>query len=317
MPPLQHQLSWSVSRAGSFRRCERQYYHDYYLSWLGWQSNSDAVRQQAYRLKKMSRTPMLAGSIVHEAIQDWLQAKQSGQLILPETVTASAVSRLRAAFGESATAKADGRWEYARKGDTRLAEHYYGEAISVPGADTEAYVARYEAVVETCLNNFFALPDLEPVRAADPQDYLAIESMGTFQVAGTPVYAVPDFAFARQDEPDATPEVWIFDWKTGKQRALDSHQLAVYVLYAMSRWGVIPEDVVCVLAYLTDGSFDVHRFTIEEIESVAQRIVTSIETMRERHFDAGLGLGDASLFPKRPEDEEGLRACSYCNYREI
>ncbi|MCB0216910.1 MAG: PD-(D/E)XK nuclease family protein [Chloroflexi bacterium] len=318
MPPLQHQLSWSVSRAGTLRRCARHYYYDYYLSWLGWDRAAAESRQQAYRLKKMSRLPMLTGSLVHEAIQGWFEAKAAGQLPVPQMVKSLAVEGLEAAWRESRDAKAAGRFWPAAKGAARLAEHYYVEPMVDEASGSAAeYLARHRILIERCLDAFFDLPELSPVRDAEPQDYLAVEAMGTFDVDGVPVYAVPDFAMERIDPETELPGVWIFDWKTGQPRALDSHQLQVYVLYAMRQWGVVPEDVTCVLAYLREGRLETHRFDMAAIEAVAHRIKASIDGLRSTHFDAGASLGDPEAFPMVPLDQAGPRTCLSCNYREL
>ena len=39
-----HELSWSVSRAGTFATCKRRYYNDYYFSWNGWDRSSPKAR---------------------------------------------------------------------------------------------------------------------------------------------------------------------------------------------------------------------------------------------------------------------------------
>ncbi len=318
MARIQHQLSWSVSRAGTFRRCRRHYYHDYYLSWLGWDHSAEAARRHAYRLKKMTRMPMLAGSIVHDSIGGWFEAKARGQMPVPQMVKSMAVEHLRGAWRDSRDALADGRFWPPSKGSTRLAEHYYREAdADEDSGQAASYGKRFVETVETCIDAFFEMPQLEPVREADPQDYMAVEQMGTFPVDGVPVYAVPDFAMEAVDPETGMPGLWIFDWKTGRKRALDSHQLQVYVLYAMNEWGVVPEDVTCVLAYLRDRELELHRFDMAQIEAMAGRVQTSIDSMRALHFDADLSTGDPRSFPMVEADEQGLAICAGCNYREL
>ena len=51
-------------------------------------------------------------------------------------------------------------------------------------------------------------------------------------MAGTKIYAVPDFAFR-----DVEGRVRIYDWKSGQPRETDRSQLAVYLLYARAMGG--------------------------------------------------------------------------------
>ena len=67
-----------VRGAGNFAECRRRYYFDYYFSWSGWNATADAGRRQAYLLKKMTRMPMLAGDLVHQAIARYYGARDAG-----------------------------------------------------------------------------------------------------------------------------------------------------------------------------------------------------------------------------------------------
>jgi hypothetical protein len=314
---IQHKLSWSASRAKNFRSCKRRYYYDYYGSWLGWDSSAEDARRHAYRLKNMSRIPMLAGTIVHDSIQRWLLSKASGQLEHPEMLKSAALDQLRGFYKASRTALTNGSFARASKRDPRLAEHYYGESVvDEASGEAAAYGGRYIQTIETCLSNFFEMPELARVRDCEPDDQLSIEEMGTFLLLDTEVFAIPDFAMVEMGA-DGMPKCWIYDWKTGSPRKSDAQQLSVYVLYAMETWGVAPEDVTCVLAYLGEGRLDEHRFSGAEIEALAQRMAASIEEMAALHFDAGLSLGDPADFPMVDADEAGLKVCAGCGYREL
>jgi hypothetical protein len=313
---LKHSLSWSTSRASGFKTCKRRYYLDYYQSWKGWVPIEGSPRRQAYLLKKMTRMPMYTGSCVHDAIESWLKAHREGQAMDRETLIQTAVNALREGYRDSRDAMRKGRWDGIDKRSVRLAEHRYKEpSIDEPSGAAGDYGRRHLEIIETSLKTFFEHPALERVRNVDPEDILGIEEMGTIDLLGTPVYAIPDFAMVSQDGP--LPHAWIYDWKTGSERERDADQLAAYVLYAGETWGVAPEDVTCVAAYLAKGEVREHRFTSEEVEAMAARIATSIQEMEALHFDADEELGDPERFPKVADDEAGMRICGRCNYRAI
>ncbi|MFT7677760.1 MAG: hypothetical protein ACI8QC_001745 [Planctomycetota bacterium] len=304
-----HELSWSSSRDGNFQECRRRYYVDYYLSWLGWGKGAPKARQNAYLLKKMTRMPMLAGDLVHQAIQRYIEAKREGQLIDLATSQAWAVGELRAAYKTSR----DGGWRMRPSKLTHFAEHHYEEAcIDEKTAAAGEYGGRYKQRIEQCLANFYESPKLAAVRNAQPASFLACEDLSTFPLFETKVYAVPDFAFRADDG-----SVQVYDWKTGRENERDRFQLAVYTEYAVAQWGARPEDVHCMDVYLGDGKIVEQTFDAQQRADLRERIETSISGMRAVHFDADRGVGDPEAFPKVDADSAGARACGTCNYREL
>ncbi len=304
-----HELSWSVSRAGTFQACRRRYYIDYYLSWRGWERTAPEERKRAYLLKKMTRLPMLAGDCLHTALEGWFQAKLRGEEKSADQVTAEAVTRMREGYKTSR----DGAWRARPSKLTHLAEHHYEEPrIDESTGAAGEYGTRYRERIEQGVAAFFELPELERVREADPADYLALEEMGTIELFGTKAFAIPDFAFRTVDGDRRT--IHIYDWKTGKPREQDRFQLAVYVFYAGEKWGAKPEECVCVDAYLPTREIATMSFDAEAMEPVMDRVETTLAEMRAVHFDADEGTGDPEAFPMV---EEGSRECSTCNYREL
>jgi hypothetical protein len=304
-----HELSWSVSRAGTFEACRRRYYHDYYGSWTGWDRRAPERRQRAYLLKKMTRMPMLAGDCLHRSLQSWFENRQAGVAIERDDLIGKALTMFRDEYKCSR----DGRWRQRPSKLTHLAEHHYGEArIDEKTGAAGEYGKRYVERIEQGLGNFFSMPAMAPVREADPRSYLALEEMGTIELFETKLYAIPDFAFR-----DADGVVRIYDWKTGTPRERDAFQLATYVIYAVERWDVTPEEIVCLDAYLPSGEIKVQTVTEAEIAGVRERIEDSLKAMRELHFDAGLSEGSPELFPMVEAKEGGGSECSMCNYREL
>tara|TARA_R110002072_G_scaffold159220_9_gene310307 strand:- start:1616 stop:2542 length:927 start_codon:yes stop_codon:yes gene_type:complete len=301
-----HELSWSSSRAGTFASCRRKYYHDYYGSWTGWDGAADPVRKQTWLLKKMTRMPMFAGDLVHQAIQRWFEAKRRGEDGTCEEAITWAVGQLRDGYKTSR----DGKWRRRPAKLIHLGEHHYKESRIEEGTGAAGeYGKEYVARIETGLTAFFEMPELEAARTADPATWLSCEDMSTFDLFGLKIYAVPDFAWR-----DEAGTVHVLDWKTGKPREADRFQLAVYVQYAAAKWGANPADVLCADVYLPQREVVAMRFDASEQAETMGRIEDSMTEMKALHFDAGLTAGDPDAFPMVPQDS---RECRTCNYREL
>jgi len=225
MGEIRCELSWSPSRAKTFESCRRQYYYQYYGSWRGWERNAPAFKQALYRLKQMKSLEVFAGIVVHDTLEQWFQARRAGRDLDLEELS----KRARAQFDRAWRESQGTGWLRAPKKVARFFEHHYG--VDVDPAKASGVWSR----VSTSLRAFLEMPELESVRTSDPATWLAVESLDTFEIAGTKVYAVPDFAYT-----DGA-ETWILDWKTGKARSEDERQVKVYGLYAHDRWGTDPE----------------------------------------------------------------------------
>lgn len=305
---LVHELSWSVSRSGLLDDCARRYYYNYYLSWRGWDRSAPLERKKAYRLKKLHSLATWAGDSLHVALADWFaEWARTGTRPEPEWVEQRALERLRSGYRDSRDRAQE--WDRRPAKVTRLAEHYYDEP-SVDEASGEAgrYGKRFVERIEKGVATFFQDPRLARCRETDPANWLACEELGTIDLFGTKIYAIPDFALKDDDE------VWIYDWKTGRPRDRDRFQLALYALYAEQNWGVDPTEVSTVDAYLTTGELVEQRFERAELDQTLATIEDSIGRMRELHFDADAGAGEAADFPML---ELGDPACDRCNFREL
>lgn len=297
-----------MSRAGTFAECKRRFYFEYYLAWRGWERDAPDERKQAYLLKKMTRMPMHAGTCLHDALQWWFEEKRAGRDAPPNEVVAHAVDALRRGWVESR----DGSWRQRPAKKTRLAEHHFGEPEVDESTDAARdYGTRFVDRIRDGVETFFTSADLAPVRDAAPDTWLACEELGTIELFGEKVYAVPDFAFRTADGAA------IYDWKTGKPREADRFQLALYALYAEQTWGLEPTSVRCVDAYLTTGEVVEDHPTREELDATLGRVEASIGAMRALHFDAGEMVGDREHFPMIPADSDDARACRRCNFREV
>lgn len=306
-----HELSWSTSRARTFATCRRRYYHDYYLSWLGWGRDADPERRRAYLLKKMTRMPMLAGDVVHRAIAEFFARRDQGLAWTFEEASAWAVAELRRGYKESR----DGAWKARPAKAVRLAEHHYGEpCIDEATGAAGDYGRRFVERIGACLRGFFTMEELAAARASEPADWLACEEMSTFELAGTKVFAVPDFAYLERTGGDGAL-VHIVDWKTGRPSDADRFQLEVYAFYARERWQVPVERTRAADVYLKDAEVREVVLGPRELDATLERIEASMAEMRAVHFDADRSKGDPEQFPMVPEGD--ARECASCNYREL
>ena len=306
---LAHELSWSTSRARTFEACARRYYFDYYLSWLGWERNAAPERRKAYLLKKMTRMPILAGDLVHQAIAEYFRQRDQGVVYSLSAAQEAAVRGLRAKYKESR----DGAWKAKPSKLCRLAEHHYEEPriAEATGAAGE-YGRRYVERMAQCLATFFEWPELADVRESDPGSWLACEELSTFEVAGVKVYAVPDFAYRTADG-----RVRILDWKTGAPRPEDRFQLAVYALYACERFGAAAHEIEAEDVYLERAERHWETFTAERLAETRAQIEATLGPMQAAHFDADRGVGDPARFPSLALGSAAAAECRSCNYREL
>jgi hypothetical protein len=306
---FQHEFSWSASRADGFATCRRRYYYDYYLSWGGWNASAPEPRRKTYLLKKMTRMPMLAGDLVHQVIQRWFEGREQGRVGTLEESIGWVTDQLRAKYRESR----DGDWKMRPAKLCHLAEHHYHEGcVDESGTQAADYGRRFLDRMHAALTDFFESPELEQVRQMDPQNTLACETMSTFELFGTKIYAVPDLAYR-----DGSARVQILDWKTGSPREADRFQLAIYAFFAQDKWGAEPTQVVCKDVYLGRNEIVEQAYSDQQLEEVMGRIEESMAQMRALHFDADAEPGEPEDFPMTAEDEEGLRECRSCNYREL
>lgn len=306
-----HEFSWSVSRRGQFQTCRRAYYYNYYFSWSGWNRGADPARAKAYRLKKLTRLPMWAGESLHQALADWFGERTRGRTPDAAWVMERALGQLRRGYKESRD-EAEA-WERRPARTLRMAEHYYGEDdVDESTEAAKRYGTRYVERIQKGVEMFFGDPQLAEARETAPENYLACEEMGTIELYGQKVYAIPDFAWRGADGHPV-----ILDWKTGRPREQDAFQLALYALYAEQVWQADPLAVRSADVYLSDGEVRWVELTEEQLEETRAQVEGSMGDMLAVHFNADDGVGDADDFPMLPADGPEARECERCNYREL
>ena len=295
--PLENTFSWSFSRSRTFLDCPRKYWFHYYGSWGGWDDDAPADARELYRLKKITGLHLIAGDVVHRAIEQALHSWKQGVEPDAEALVAWCKGEMSRSFKDSKA----GYWKDSPHRFTRLFEHQYGPT---PTRDTLLKIAKK---VGDSVRNFFISTAWGLIRESNPGEWLTMETLDSFEFEGTKVFAVPDFATRYGDD------VLIFDWKTGRRVKANKDQVVLYALFAEAKWGVEADTVKAAPVYLlTGGKFEPERVTREDRERVAETMRTSIAAMRDR-------LADVETNTARKEDYEATpgHLCRWCNFRGV
>lgn len=297
MPDLENTFSWSLSRHRTFEECARRYWFHYYGSWGGWDRDASPETRELYLLKKITNLDLAAGDIVHRAIERVLQDHARGKRSDPEAVVLWCKAEMQRAFRESK----EETWRENPSRHTRFFEHHYGPA---PERST---LERIAGKIGGSVRSFFASRAYARIREVDPEDWLPMETLDSFEFEGTKVFAVPDFA-CRVDG-----EVLLFDWKTGRRDERNSHQVALYALFAAARWGADLGRVRGAPVYLLDGGdFAPVSITAEDVGRVGALMRGSIAGMVARLDDAAKNVAVRARFEAQPG-----AACRKCPFRGV
>ncbi|MEM8882467.1 MAG: PD-(D/E)XK nuclease family protein [Planctomycetota bacterium] len=297
MPPFENRFSWSFSRSRTFADCPRKYWFHYYGSWGGWGYDAPDRARELYQLKNITGLHLIAGDVVHRAIERALQDWARGQEPDAESVVQWCKAEMQKGFKESQ----DELWREQPKKYTRLFEHHYGPP------PTRELLQKIANKVGTSVRNFFESRSYAIIREIDPDKWLPMETLDSFDFEGTQVYAVPDFAA----EHDGA--VLIFDWKTGRPDAKNNDQIVLYALFAAAKWGADPDKVEGAPVYLlTGGDFQPQHAAAADRDRVAKFMRESIATMKSSLDDPEKNEASEEKFPATP----GF-ACRSCNYRGV
>ena len=297
MSKFQNEFSWSPSRHRMFESCKRHYYFNYYGSWGGWDKDADTQTQLLYRLKKITTVPQLVGTVVHDAISHALRALQVGRPIHPSAIETSA----QKLFGQHLLASEEQRWRYSASQYTNLFEHYYNEPF------TETDQINSTNHISTSLNAFFASDAYATLQSARPEDYLTIEKLTDFTLADTKIWVVLDIAIRRDKS------VYIFDWKTGRERQADRHQLAVYALYATSQWGVALSDLHLQDIYLQTNTERTLSLSPDDLDQTRIFVTESVQKMRALLDDPEQNTASQDTFPMTTN----THLCTTCPFKAV
>ena len=140
--------------------------------------------------------------------------------------------------------------------------------------------------------------------------WLPIEQLDQFDMEGTPVWVVLDFARRLADDT-----LHIYDWKTGKIDPEGNRpQLGCYTLYVGLRHDAPPAKVVNHLVYLGTDLTEV-TFTLDEkdLEATKDFMRQSIARMKARLVDPAANAARREDFPLTDD----LARCASCAFRRL
>ena len=284
---MENPFSWSASRHDTFATCRRRYFYSYYAA------NEDP---EIKRLKKLSALPLWAGSVVHDAVENFLRTTdalptpEEQEAIIRATVHSNMLASWRESEGSSA--------------EFRLFEHEYD--VPVDQEDKRLVVN----TVMRSLRGFFKSATLREALSVGRERWLALEDLVSFHVGDVEVFLRMDLAFRAHDG-----RVVIVDWKTGRgEGRFNEIQVAGYALYAAEQgWVRDPEEIVTELNYLAVPRAVRRSVNAKKLEHARNFIAKSAGNMRGLLLDPVANQGRLEDFPMidRP------RTCRRCNFRRL
>jgi hypothetical protein len=249
--PFTKILGWSMSRYNEFSLCKRRYYYQYYAK-----HDPKIPRKEIDYLKGLTSIPLEIGVIVHHVIKALLNRLQSSREAIDQ----------------------DKFSDYAYRSTTEhierkvFSEVYYGELDKIDADDLFPKIRE-------CLQNLLASDRFTWLtnEAISTNTSWIIEppGYGETRINELKAYAKVDFLFPVDDF------LYILDWKTGK-RDLEKHrkQLVGYAAWATHHFGVEPEGIKPVVAYLLPEYEEVEQELNEfDIEDFAVRVKTETDEM--------------------------------------
>jgi len=275
MAELKNEFSWSFSASRGLQECPRKHYLSKYKHWKGWLPKSAKDKRLAYRLKKMTSMPAWKGDVVHRCAKHVLLNAKRG-IEMPfgdvcEWITQTAKREYNISLQNC-------KAEMTNPKSLALAEHYYPRLgkkwineSSLPNATEDML---------TWIDNFYHGEIFAMVKALDTHNWLALEDLDKFQVAGANVWVVMDLCYRTEED-----HCVIVDWKTGKRKQLDNKQLHVYAMYAAQHWGFDPESIHLQVVYLKEGLNVIDTYedvTPQDLADTEEFIVNDIKKMREQ-----------------------------------
>lgn len=291
-------LSWSFSRKTHFDSCKRHYF--YHRFW----GQDPRLRWRLFTMRHITTLTMLRGQVVHSVIAGALASVRSGVPVDIETARRNVTGLMRERYMESYHRlwHVDNRPRDRRASSiTNLLEHFYG----FPEVKERARDAR--DVAWRCVENLFASEFWQSIAASDPEGWREVESDGfpSFDLDGIMVYAGIDFAHS-----NGAPT--IIDWKTGAPGSDDRDQLALYSLYAQSKWGWDPLETRLIAAYL-QPEFSAEAFTPSagDVEAVRDGVKSSFAAMLE--LEPAFGPAKIEDFPMTGEPHD----CRWCRFQGV
>ena len=183
------------------------------------------------------------------------------------------------------------------KANLNLFEHYYDQR-----PEPEVLRQKMEKAAR-CIRNFYECGLYDSI---DPDQIISVDEFDVFELEGVKVFAIPDLVVS-------SDKYTLYDWKTGRPSEKDQMQLSMYVLYAISKWGITKDDAVIMPVYLSNESV-----ALDSIECIDSDVVMSCMAESYGKMKAVLSDVDNNIVDpdKCPRTTETWR-CNYCKFKEI
>lgn len=274
-PAWKGKYGWSVSSDRLWQACRRAFFYQYVAPWRS--SSNRAERERLFTLKKLTGIRLLEGRLVHEASENLINQHRLGRALQLDPAIAFYRDSVR---------------RYRETARETIAEAYNGLLLRDEFFD----LIRDDGTLQVA--NFVQItwPNLAGL------EYLQHEEFESFYLHGIKVNVKVDYATR---SPDGT--VVVTDWKTGQDLRPEegSVQLAVYGLWAASKYEVPLNKVRLELAYLRTGRSYPLEVTQELVQDAKEAVIAG----------AGEVLASDALedFPTSPHPER----CTACKFATV
>ena len=234
---------WSFSKHRLWNECRLAYYYNYVAPALV--GCGELEKQKLKDLRNLESRDVLKGRLIHEVIETQINHLQLGEEI----------------------SKLDARRQYAnmvnefkQTADRNLTESVNGERIYHTIFDEILYDGLDQ--IDTFFSSLWPqIKDLE---------YLRHETFDDFNLGDIGVNVKLDLLCRRKDGG-----LLLCDWKTGSDNPKYENelQIASYVLWAIQKYGVEPNQVTCQLVYLKNAKVHEYEFSNTKLEEIKNKIL--------------------------------------------
>jgi hypothetical protein len=242
----------------------------------------------------MTNLPMLVGTLVHETINQILLDLRRAQPVAVSTAVEHTIGKLDKCLAESER----GDWRDSPSKCTNLFEHYYGDTPSEDDLD------RIRDRIVRLLEAFYSSPILDQLRSLPGYGWVTQEALDSFTFDGQKIWVSLDLAVRERDL------MYIYDWKTGREREADKTQLAVYAMFATEKLHASLSELTLRDFYLDTGKVVSVELEAKTLEETGSLIRSSIAQMLENLDDPVANKASKDRFPMT-DDTEKCRQCPF------
>ena len=200
-----------------------------------------------------------------------------------------------------------------------LFEHYYQEPV------TGEKFGEVATKIYTALANFCSSKDITNMLLTPADQWRSVDELTKYNLTNLldqpddkttyfykdiPIWCAIDFAYT-----DAKGDLWIVDWKTGKENSEELKiQLASYAIFAQQEWQIPLEKIhLCGVFLNNGGDLKEYKLTVDEINMARQSMATSARKMLIELDNQADNETSESHYPCDPDDFK----CRFCNFKGI